>query len=306
MAIPTVAYLGPEGTFTEEALAWALDGRAQGVAMASINEALTACAEGACDLALVPIENSLEGTVHATLDALVHRYELLAVGEVILPIHQQLLGVAGATVAHIRRVLSHPQALAQTRRFRSAFLSAAEEIPTASTADAARTVAELADPDVAAIAPARAATRWGLSILSADIEDDPINETRFWLVAKGRLPEPTGSDRTAVVCFQVSDRPGSLLALLTAFAARGINLTKLESRPTRESLGAYLFVIELEGHVTDPAVAAALADLALHGVRVKLLGSFPAARVRPTPPPPPAAPPLPIDPELPRLPRLER
>lgn len=295
-----VSYLGPTGTFTEEALRRSFADRVEPVAYPTIDDVLEAADRGDVDLAFAPIENALEGAVLATLDALVHRYDLLAVAEAILPVHHQLLGVRGSSLDRVTRVLSHPQALAQTRRFLRTRLANATSVAVASTAEAARAVAEAQDPTTAAIGTMTAANVWDLDVLATDIEDDPRNETRFWLLAKGRLPEPTGSDRTALACFQVVDRPGSLLALLSVFAARGINLTKLESRPARTSLGAYLFVIELEGHVTDPAVASALGDLATSGVRAKLLGSFAGARRRhhdevPVPPPP-----VPLDASLPR------
>jgi prephenate dehydratase len=278
MPLPRVGYLGPTGTFSEEALLASLGGEVEPVECAAIEEVLERAEEGSLDLGFVPIENALEGSVHATLDALVHRHALLAVGEAIAPIQHHLIGLPDAELGSVRRVLSHPQALAQTRRHRRALLGDVEEVATTSTAEAARLVVEGHDTGTAAVGPRRAAEHWGLSVLAEHLEDDPHNETRFWLVARDRLPPPTGSDRTAVACFQVEDRPGSLLSLLTAFAARGLNLTHLESRPTRESLGSYLFVIELEGHVTDPLVASALVDLREHGVRTKLLGSFPAAR----------------------------
>lgn len=295
-----VSYLGPTGTFTEEALRRSFGDRVEPVAYPTIEDVLEAVDHGDVDLAFSPIENALEGAVLATLDALVHRFDLLAVAEAILPVHHQLLGVVGSSLDRITRVLSHPQALSQSRGFLRTRLPGATRVAVASTAEAARTVAEAKDPTTAAIGTMTAAHLWHLDVLASNIEDDPRNETRFWLLAKGRLPEPTGSDRTALACFQVTDRPGSLLALLSVFAARGINLTKLESRPTRTSLGAYLFVIELEGHVTDPAVASALDDLAASGVRAKLLGSFASARPRHREEAAPSPPPVPLDPSLPR------
>ncbi len=296
-----VGYLGPAGTFTEEALTVSLEQVAlEPVAYPSIEDALAAAANGEVDFAFVPIENALEGSVLTTLDALIHRYDLLAIAESILAIHHVLLGYGEPDLARVREVRSHPQALAQSQRYLRAQLPQADLVAVASTADAARQVRLLEDPTVAAIAPRRAAALWGLKVLAESIEDDPHNETRFWLLARDRLPPPTGNDRTALVCFQVVDRPGSLLSLLVPFASRGINLTKLESRPARTNLGAYLFVIELEGHVTDESVAGALEDLRELKVRTKLLGSFEAAR------PPTAHPRRPptllvsIDPGLPR------
>jgi len=163
------------------------------------------------------------------------------------------------------------------RGWLSANLPGVEEVAANSTAEAARLVGDGAHPGSAAIAPAVAAELYGLEVVAAAIEDHPENETRFVVVARRGIPAPTGHDKTTIVCFQQADRPGSLLAILQEFAARAINLTKIESRPTKQGLGDYCFAIDFEGHVADELVADCLRDLRAKVADVKFLGSYPAA-----------------------------
>jgi prephenate dehydratase len=174
-------------------------------------------------------------------------------------------------------VVSFPVALAQCRKYLAEKLPGAEAIAANSTADAARVLGEHPEPNTAAIAPRVAAELYGLTILADDIEDHSDNQTRFVAVAASGIAEPTGHDRTSIVCFQRADRPGSLHGILGQFAARNINLTKLESRPTKRGLGDYCFVIDLDGHLGDELVADCLRDLHAGLARVKFLGSYPAA-----------------------------
>lgn len=276
--MPRIAFLGPLGTFTEEALLSQADlAAADLVPVASIPEVLAATERGEVDLGFVAIENAIEGTVNASIDALAFDHDLLIQREVVLPIHQNLLAPPGTSLADIEAVLSIPVATAQVRQWLQANLPGVQERAANSTAEAARLVGEGTMPGVAAIAPAVAAELYGLEVLAAAIEDHPENETRFVVVARDGVPAPTGHDKTTIVCFQSFDRPGSLLAILQEFAARAINLTKLESRPTKQGLGAYCFAIDFEGHVGDELVADCLRDLRAKSADVKFLGSYPAA-----------------------------
>jgi prephenate dehydratase len=229
------------------------------------------------DLGFLAIENSIEGTVNVTSDTLAFDVELLIQREVVISVQQHLMAVPGATLAGIREVVSIPHATAQARGFLHRELPDVVTRAANSTAEAARAVAENGDPTVAAIGNELAAGIYGLEILAADIEDHPENQTRFVAVRPAVVPAATGHDKTSVVVEQRADRPGSLLAILQEFAARGINLTKLESRPTKTVLGEYCFLLDLEGHVTDDVVADCLRAIqAKHG-EVKFLGSYPSA-----------------------------
>jgi prephenate dehydratase len=193
-------------------------------------------------------------------------------------VQMNLLAPSGVALVDVRRVLSMPVATAQCRSFLHRELPAAVTVATPSTAEAAQLVAGAEhDGHTAAIAPAVAAKLYGLDVLSSDIEDHPDNATRFVVVARDGIPAPSGHDKTSIVVFQRHDRPGSLLTILQEFAARSINLTKLESRPTKKGLGNYCFLIDLEGHVGDELVADCLRDLRSKVEDVKFLGSYPAA-----------------------------
>jgi prephenate dehydratase len=273
-----VAYLGPPGTFTEEALLSQADlVDADLVAMRSMPEVLAATSAGDVDMGFVALENSIEGSVTLVLDQLVFDHELFIQREVVLTIRQNLLAPPGMTLADVKRVVSFPVASAQCRKFFAARLPDAEIVAANSTAGAVQEVAENRPPGTAALGAALAAKLYGLEVLAADVEDNPDNnQTRFVLVSRAGIPAPTGHDKTSIVCFQRDDHPGSLHAILGQFTARNINLTKLESRPTKHSLGDYCFVIDLEGHVDDEVVADCLRDLRVQLATVKFLGSYPA------------------------------
>ena len=187
-----------------------------------------------------------------------------------------LCAKAGTSLSDVRVVISHPSPFGQCRAWLARKLATAELEAANSTAEAARQVAESTATDRASISTAHAASRYGLAVLASEIEDHPENETRFVLVGRG-VPGPTGHDKTSIVCFQREDRPGSLLAILQEFAARAINLTKLESRPTKRGLGQYCFFIDIEGHLGDELVADCLRNLAAKQAEVKFLGSYPVA-----------------------------
>ena len=271
MALSRIGYLGPEGSFSHEA-ASTLENVAA-VACGSIPEVLANVASGSLDLGLVPLENAIEGTVSATIDGLVFDHDLVIEREIVLPIHLHLLAKHGVSPASVTKVLSYVHALEQCRAYVATLPLAATE-QTTSTSQAAREVAGSSEP-WAAVGSLVAAQLFGLEVIESDIEDHRGNATRFVLVGRDAVASPTGNDRTSIVCFQDADRPGSLYAILGRFAARDINLTKLESRPTKQGLGDYCFVMEFEGHVADDVVADCLADLQAHLTRVKFLGSYP-------------------------------
>ena len=273
-----VGFLGPSGTFHEQALlADPHLAAMELVPMPSIPEVLAATESGELDLGFVAIENSIEGTVNITMDTLAFETDLLVQQEVVLNIELHLLAPAGTSLDEVKRVRSFPHATAQVRGFLSTAVPGAVTEAANSTSDAARLVGEERHPGDAAVGTALAARLYGLEILAADIADHPENQTRFVVVRPEGVPARTGHDKTTIVCFQHADRPGSLLTILQEFAARGINLTKLESRPTKRALGDYCFIIDLEGHVADEVVADSLRTLKAELADVKFLGSYPAA-----------------------------
>lgn len=274
------AYLGPEGTFAEAALG-ILGSPSEGERRPepSVAAALAAVRAGECAAALVPLENSVEGSVPATMDGLVTGSPLVITREVFLEVAFVLAARPGTTRADVRTVASHPHALAQCRGTVAELLPDAEVVPASSTADAARRVAA-GEWDAAVCAPI-AAQRYQLAALAEDLADHPGAVTRFVLVTRpGPLPAPTGADKTTVTAV-VADRTGALLDLLAEFAVRGISLTRIESRPTRERMGVYSFSIDCEGHVADRRVGDALAALHRLCEDVRFLGSYPRADAQP-------------------------
>ncbi len=273
-----MAYFGPPATFTHEALLTQADlASAELVPLGSITAVLETVANGEVDQGFVPIENAIEGTVSATIDGLIHDVELCIQREVVMDIHLHLMAPPGVELADLTTVSSYPHALAQCQKYLAKALPDAEQRAANSTADAARVLGNSDSTEGAAIAPRLAAERYGLVILAEDVEDHPDNQTRFVLVARDLVPRATGHDKTSIVCFQRADHPGSLHGILGQFSARNINLTKLESRPTKQGLGDYCFVIDLSGHLGDEVVADCLRDLHAGLAGVKFLGSYPAA-----------------------------
>ena len=276
----TIAYLGPRGTFTEQALRSERDlGACELVEMTTISGAMRAAMAGEVDYAFVPIENSIEGSVSSTIDELIFGDELFIQREVVIDIHIDLMVLPGVGVEEIREVVSHPQALGQVRQFLAVNLPGVVTNVTNSTSDAARLVRESGRRDLAAVAPSLTAEIYALSVLARSVEDQLANETRFVLVGSHRIQERTGNDRTAVVCFQRSDRPGSLHDILGAFSSREVNLTRIESRPTKMALGDYCFVIEVEGHLGDQNVADAFREIYPGLSSIRFLGSYPVSRM---------------------------
>lgn len=276
--IRTVAFLGPHGTFGEEALTNLTDiGEIEPVPARTMPDALYAAHAGEVDWAFVALENSIEGTVTSSLDTLIFDTDLLIQREVVMPVRLCLMVPDGVKLKDIKRVISFPVAAAQCREYMSQHLPDAEVIASNSTSDAVRQVSKTSSRNTAAIGTRLAAEIYGLRILDEDVSDHNGNETRFVLVSSKGIPAPTGHDRTSIVIFQNADKPGNLHAILGQFAARNINLTKLESRPTKQGLGDYCFVIDLEGHIDDEVIADCLRDMHVQAHTVKFLGSYPAA-----------------------------
>ncbi len=274
-----VGFLGPLGTFTEQALKTQPDlAVAEHVLYRTMPDVLDAVESGEVDLGFVAIENSIEGTVNLSQDELAFNHDLLIQREVVLDIEHCLMAKHGTALADVTAVVSIPVASAQCHAYLRNCVPQAELRAANSTAEAARTVAEGDGPGIAAVAPRASAELYGLEVLAADIADHPGNQTRFVVVAREGVPAPTGHDVTALVIYQRADEPGSLISILQEFAARRINLINLLSRPTKDGgLGDYCFVIYAEGHVADELVADAMRALHAKQGHVKFLGSYPAA-----------------------------
>jgi prephenate dehydratase len=277
-----VGYLGPEGTFTEQA-AELVAGELVG--FATVYDVVAAVQRGTVDRGVVPIENSLEGGVNATLDALALDFPgVEIVGESVLAVHQALIAREPLELDAILAVASHPQGLAQCARFLREQLPRAELVPATSTAEAVRRAVAAPDLTVAAIAPARAAALHGGVVLRERVEDDPDNATRFVVLAAAGAVVPSGSGpfKTSVLFAGAGDdSPGWLVRCLSEFAFRGVNLTKIESRPRRRQLGHYLFLVDLDGAAQDGPGAEAIEGLRKHCEEVRVLGTYRAAPDRP-------------------------
>ena len=279
MSAPTVTYtfLGPEGTFTEAALMQVPDAAdAIRVPSSNVNTALDKVRDGSADAAMVPIENSVEGGVTATLDAIATGPELRILREALVPISFVLVARPGTRIEDIRRISTHGHAWAQCRLWVDSNIPDVEYIPGSSTAAAALgLLADGAHYDAAICAPIVATQQPGLAVLAEDIGDNPGAVTRFVLVGRpGALPERTGADKTTVVVPLPKDRPGALMEILDQFATRGVNLSRIESRPTGQYLGHYFFSIDADGHVADARMADALAGLHRISPATRFLGSY--------------------------------
>jgi prephenate dehydratase len=276
---PRVAFFGPFGTFTEQALRTQPDLAAgEVVAYRTVPDVLDAVTSGEVDFGFVPIENSIEGMVNFTLDALAFDHELVIVREVVLDIHMAIAAKPGVALADIKEILSIPVATAQCHRFLREHLPTADIRHASSTAGAAQLVNEDPSLQIAAIAPRVAAELYGLEVLAENIEDHEGNQTRFVVVARHGIPARTGHDRTALVVYQRADEPGSLISILQEFAARRLNLSNLISRPTKHGgLGDYCFILFAEGHVGDDLLADAMRALHTKQGAVKFFGSWPRA-----------------------------
>jgi prephenate dehydratase len=274
-----VAFLGPEGTFTEEALRASAPESVEEIPYPSVYETVMAVQAGEVDRAVVPIENSLEGSVTATLDALAgEAADVRIAAEVVHPVRHCLIAVRELALEDVRRVVSHPQATAQCAEFLRARLSHAERAPATSTAEAVRAVADSDEP-WAALGSRLAAELYGCRLLAEGVEDRSDNLTRFvWLARAGDAAQGRPS-KTSIVFWGFNDQsPGALVRVLSELAERGVNLTKIESRPRRVRLGHYMFFADLEGGESDPPVAEALRALGARVETIRVLGSYPAAR----------------------------
>lgn len=276
---PRIGYLGPPGTFTEQALLREPKfADMERVPFTLLSDVLFGVTDGEIEYGIVPVENAIEGTVNASIDTLAFDVDLRIQHELVEHIHMNLLAVPGTELSEIKSIRSIPVATAQCRTWLRENLPNVEFIPATSTAGAVQQVAEEADSSIAAIGNERAGEVYGLQAVGAGIEDHPENMTRFVIVSRDGIPAPTGFDKTTIVVFQQADRAGSLLAILQEFAARSINLTMLSSRPTKTSLGDYCFVMDLVGHINDPVVADCLRTLYATQGAVKFIGSYPSAR----------------------------
>jgi prephenate dehydratase len=274
-----VAFLGPAGTYSEEALRASAPGPVDEVPYPTIYDTVMAVHDGEVDRAVVPIENSLEGAVSVTLDTLaLDATDVRIVAEVVHPIHHCVIAGRELDLADVRRVVSHPQPSAQCRRFLRERLAHAEVVVAPSTADAVRSVRDSDAPDVA-LGSRLAAELYDCRILVADVEDHPDNATRFvWLAPEAQAAPPAAATKTSVVFWGGGDQaPGWLVHGLSELADRGVNLTRIESRPRRTSLGHYMFFLDLEGGSADPRVSEALEALAAQVEVLRVLGSYTSA-----------------------------
>ena len=281
-----ISYLGPEGTFTEEALIKYLSKAVPlkdahdskipeiiKIAYPTITEVIRSVDRGEADHGVIPIENSIEGSVNLTQDVLTFESEAKIIAEIAIPINHHLIGLTNSALKNIKKIISHPHATAQCRVYLSKHFPDAEIIAANSTAEAVKKLKETSG-DSAAIGTKIAAQIYGLEILVSDIEDNKENKTRF-IVIGSHIAKRTGTDKTSIVCFLKKDKPGSLFNILKEFAEREINLTRLESRPAKKDLGDYVFMIDMEGHVHDREIYEALESLRNKVYLVKLLGSYP-------------------------------
>jgi prephenate dehydratase len=273
------AYLGPAGTFSEEALEASAPAGTRPVPTATVHDAVMAVQRGEAERALVPIESAAEGSVDATLDTLAfHAPDVVIVGEVVRPVHHQLIGQPGTDPAAIRCVVSHPQAAGQCAAFLRERLPDAQVLPASSTAEAVRLAVAREDSSWAAIGSARAAELYGGAVLAGEVADHEGNATRFvWLAPAGTAPDAAATRTSLVFWGTGAGAPGWLVRCLSEFAFRGVNLTRIESRPRRERLGTYMFFVDLDGDGAAGPVAEAVGGLRQHADEVRVLGSYPAS-----------------------------
>ena len=267
----TVAFLGPEGTFTQAAALKQFGHFVRTLPLDAIDAVFREVEAGSAQYGVVPVENSTEGVISYTLDMFLHS-PLKICGEVGLRIHHFLMSKA-RNVTAVRRVYSHQQSLAQCRKWLDRKLPSVERVGVSSNAEAARLAAK--EPSAAAIAGDVAGDTYGLSVLAANIEDDPENTTRF-LVVGNRLVRATGDDKTSLL-LSTSNAPGALYGLLEPFARNGVSMTRIESRPSRRENWEYVFFVDIEGHADEPSVKAALDEIGAQASLLKILGSYPRA-----------------------------
>ena len=270
-----IAFLGHEGTFTEEALIkYVKDLKEyEKMPISTIQDVIKSVDRGEAWQGVVPIENSIEGSVNITQDILTFESDAKIIGEITIPIKHHLIGKKGTKIKNIKKILSHPHATAQCRIFLAGKCAGCEIIAANSTAEAVKKLVS-SESDTAAIGTKIAASIYDLEILFSDIEDSKENKTRFVIIGT-IIPPKTGNDKTSIVCFLKKDKPGSLFNILKEFAERNINLTRLESRPAKKDLGDYVFMIDMEGHIHDKTIYEAIESLRNKVYLVKILGSYP-------------------------------
>ncbi len=270
-----IAFLGPEGTFTEEALDIFIKNtqEVEKIPLSTVTEVVKYVDMGKAGEGLVPIENSIEGSVNITQDILTFESESKIVREITIPIKHSLIGKKKLKIGNIKNIISHPHATAQCRNYLLTNFPNAKIIAANSTAEAVKKLIEM-DEETAAIGTKTAARIYDLDIIATDIEDNKGNKTRFVFVGT-YIPPKTGDDKTSLVCFLKKDKPGSLYNILKEFAERNINLTRLESRPAKKDLGDYVFMIDVDGHIHDDELFSAIEVLRKKVYMVKILGSYP-------------------------------
>ena len=276
-----IAFLGPFGTFTEQAVWKVAPAGAKLVPATSASQALEMVREGLADRAVVPIENSIEGGVNATIDALSRGDSLVIVAEVLVPVRFVLAALPGTRKEDVSRIGTHPHAWAQCRTWAETNLTGVTHVPATSTAAAAELLGSMADKDAelpfeAVLCNATSVDRYGLVALEEDVADNPGAVTRFVMVSRpGATPAPTGADKTTIQVALPDDEAGALLSMLEQFSVRGVNLSRIESRPLGGALGHYAFSIDIAGHVSEERVRAALVGLHRTCPKVTFLGSYP-------------------------------
>ena len=273
-----IAYLGPKGSFSHHVVQTAFP-QEELQAFANITDVIKAYEQGLVDYSVVPVENSIEGSVHETLDYLFHQARIQAVAEIVQPIHQQLMAVPGQS--KIEKVFSHPQALAQGKKFIDEHYPEAQLEVTASTAYAARFIAEHPDQPFAAIAPRNSAAEYGLELIAEDIQEMEANFTRFWVLGSEipTLPLQSQDEKMSLALTLPDNLPGALYKALSTFAWRGIDLTKIESRPLKTALGEYFFIIDVD-YSAKELVHFARQELETIGIQYKILGTYPIFTIR--------------------------
>ena len=266
-----IAYLGPEGTFTQTAVHKHFGHSVSMRALPTIDQVFREVESGTCHYGVVPVENSIEGMINHTHDLLLTS-PLRICGEIEVRIHHFLMSRAGK-LEQVKRIYSHQQSLAQCRGWLDSHLAMVERVAVNSNAEAARVAGEQAD--AAAVAGEAAAEVYGLKLLARNIEDEPNNTTRFLVIGREDVP-PSGNDKTSLI-LRTPNRPGALYRVLENFSNCGVSLTRIESRPSRQGMGDYIFFVDVEGHRQDASVAAALGELEAHASMVKVIGSYPRA-----------------------------
>ena len=273
-----IAYLGPKGSFSHHVVQTAFP-HEELQAFANITDVIKAYEQGLVDYSVVPVENSIEGSVHESLDYLFHQADIQAVAEIVQPIHQQLMAVPGQS--KIEKIFSHPQALAQGKKFIDEHYPEAQLEVTASTAYAARFIAEHPDQPLAAIAPRNSAAEYGLELIAEDIQEMEANFTRFWVLGSEipTLPLQPQDEKMSLALTLPDNLPGALYKALSTFAWRGIDLTKIESRPLKTALGEYFFIIDMD-YSAKELVHFAKQELETIGIQYKILGTYPIFTIR--------------------------